>query len=148
VDALQAEFGYPGMKVLQFAFLTSPADPFLPHNYASPDWAVYTGTHDNDTVVGWYEETSTEDERDYALKYLATDASDIAWDLIRLAWASTANTAMTTPQDLLSLGHDARMNTPSTLGPPNWCWRLLPDALTDDIAERLLELTTIYGRMP
>jgi 4-alpha-glucanotransferase len=109
---------------------------------------VYTGTHDNDTVVGWYQETSTEDERDYARKYLGSDASDIAWDLIRMAWASTANTAMTTPQDLLSLGHHARMNTPSTLGPPNWCWRLLPGTLTNDIAKQLLELTAIYGRMP
>ena len=148
VDALQAEFGYPGMKVIQFAFSTGPTDPFLPHNYTSPDWVAYTGTHDNDTAVGWYEETSTEDERDYARKYLGRDASDIAWDLIRLAWASTANTAMTTTQDLLSLGHNARMNTPSTLGPPNWCWRLPLHTLTDDIAQRLLELTAIYGRMP
>jgi 4-alpha-glucanotransferase len=148
VDALQAEFGYPGMKVLQFAFLTGPTDPFLPHNYSSPAWVVYTGTHDNDTVLGWYTNTSTADERDYARKYLGRDASDITWDLIRMAWASTANTAMTTTQDLLSLGHEARMNLPSTLGPPNWCWRLLPGALRDDIARRLLELTAIYGRLP
>jgi 4-alpha-glucanotransferase len=148
VDALQAEFGYPGMKVLQFAFGSGPTDPFLPHSYGSPDWVVYTGTHDNDTVVGWYEATSTEDERDYARKYLATDGSDIAWDLIRLGLASTASTAMTTTQDLLSLGHDSRMNTPSTVGPPNWCWRLLPGTLTDEIAGRLLKLTAIYGRMP
>jgi 4-alpha-glucanotransferase len=147
VDALQAGFGYPGMKVLQFAFSTGPTDPFLPHNYDSPDWVVYTGTHDNDTTLGWYQVTSTEDERDYARKYLATDGSDIAWDLIRLGWASTANTAMTTVQDLLDLGHEARMNTPSTVGPPNWCWRLLPGALTGDIARRLLDLTAIYGRM-
>ncbi len=109
---------------------------------------AYTGTHDNDTAVGWYEATSTEQERDYARKYLGSDGSDIAWDLIRLAWASVANTAMTTTQDLLSLGHEARMNTPSTVGPPNWCWRLLPGALTDEIAERLLALTAIYGRLP
>lgn len=148
VDALQAEFGYPGMKVLQFAFSNGPDDPFLPHNYSSPDWVVYTGTHDNDTTMGWYQVTSTEDERDYARKYLACDASDLAWDLIRLGWASVAHTAMTTVQDLLSLGHDSRMNTPSTMGPPNWCWRLRPGALTDDIAERLRELTAIYGRLP
>ncbi len=147
VDALQAEFGYPGMKVLQFAFSMGPTDPFLPHNYATPDWVAYTGTHDNDTVVGWYEETSTEEERDYARKYLASDGSDIAWDLIRLGWASTANTAMTTPQDLLRLGHEARMNTPSTVGPPNWCWRLLAGLLTEEIAQRLLDVTAIYGRM-
>ncbi|GAB4535397.1 MAG: 4-alpha-glucanotransferase [Anaerolineae bacterium] len=147
VDALQAEFGYPGMKVLQFAFGGGPADPFLPHNYTR-DFVVYTGTHDNDTVVGWYQVTSTEGERDYARKYLASDGSDIAWDLIRLAWSSVANTAMTTAQDLLSLGHEARMNMPSTVGPPNWCWRLVPGALNDGIAKRLLELTAIYGRMP
>ncbi len=147
VDALQAEFGYPGMKVLQFAFSTGPGDAFLPHNYTS-DCVVYTGTHDNDTTVGWYEETSTADERDYARKYLGSDATGIAWDLIRLAWSSVACTAITPVQDLLSLGHDARMNTPSTMGPPNWCWRLVPGALTDHVTERLLELTAIYGRLP
>ena len=145
VDALQTEFGYPGMKVLQFAFGGGPSDPFLPHNFSS-DSVVYTGTHDNDTVVGWYQVTSTEGERDYARKYLARDGLDVAWDLIRLAWASVANTAMTTAQDLLSLGHEARMNLPSTVGPPNWCWRLSPGALTDRVAARLLELTAIYGR--
>jgi 4-alpha-glucanotransferase len=148
VDTLQKAFGYPGMKVLQFAFGAGPVDPFLPHNYATTEWVAYTGTHDNDTVLGWYQESSTEAERDYARKYLGTDGADIAWDLIRLAWASTARTAMTTTQDLLNLGHHARMNTPSTLGPPNWCWRLLPGALTDEIAERLLTLTAIYGRKP
>jgi 4-alpha-glucanotransferase len=148
VDALQAEFGYPGMKVLQFAFSAGPSDPFLPHNYTSPEWIAYTGTHDNDTAVGWYQESSTEAERDYARKYLSRDGSDIAWDLIRLGWASTANTAMTTTQDLLRLGHYSRMNTPSTVGPPNWGWRLLPGALGDDVAQQLLELTAIYGRTP
>jgi 4-alpha-glucanotransferase len=148
VDALQEEFGYPGMKVIQFAFSTGPEDPFLPHNYTTPGWVVYTGTHDNDTVLGWYQATSTAEERDYARKYLGRDGSDIAWDLIRLAWSSVAHTAMTTPQDLLRLGHWARMNTPSTLGPPNWCWRLQPRALTDNLAEQLLALTAIYGRKP
>ncbi len=148
VDALQQEFGYPGMKVIQFAFSTGPGDPFLPHNYDSSDWVVYTGTHDNDTVKGWYQVSSTADERDYALKYLGRDDSDLAWDMIRLAWSSVANTTMTTPQDLLSLGHEARMNTPSTVGPPNWCWRLRAGALTGEIAQRLLELTAIYGRKP
>jgi 4-alpha-glucanotransferase len=147
VDALQAEFGYPGMKVLQFAFSAGPTDPFLPHNFTR-DCMVYTGTHDNDTVVGWYRVTSTRAERDYARKYLGSDGSDIAWDLIRLAWASAAHTAITTVQDLLSLGHEARMNLPGTVGQPNWCWRLTPGALTDEVVARLLELTAIYGRMP
>jgi 4-alpha-glucanotransferase len=148
VDALQEGFGYPGMKVLQFAFGAGPADPFLPHNYDSAHWVVYTGTHDNDTVVGWYNESSTEAERDYARKYMGTNAGDIAWDLIRLGWASVADTAMTTTQDLLGLGHAARMNTPSTVGPPNWCWRLQAGALTDEVAARLLTVTAIYGRLP
>jgi 4-alpha-glucanotransferase len=147
VDALQAEFGYPGMKVLQFAFDGGPADPFLPYNFTR-DCVVYTGTHDNDTTVGWYQVTSTEVERERARRYLNTDGQDIAWDLIRLGWASVANTVITTVQDLLSLGHSARMNTPSTVGPPNWCYRVLPNSLTDKVAARLLELTTIYGRMP
>ncbi len=147
VDALQEEFGYPGMKILQFAFSSGPTDPFLPHNYTR-DAVVYTGTHDNDTTWGWYRVTSTEQERDYARKYLYGDGSDIAWDLMRLGWASVANTAMTTVQDLLELGHEARMNMPSTLGPPNWCWRMRPGALSREITERLLELTAIYGRLP
>jgi 4-alpha-glucanotransferase len=111
---------------------------------------VYTGTHDNDATLGWYQVTSTEAERERARKYLNRDsleASNIAWELIRLGWASVANTAITTVQDLLSLGHDARMNTPSTVGPPNWCWRLSPGALTDEIAAKVLELTSIYGRL-
>jgi len=147
LDALMAEFGYPGMKVLQFAFGSGPEDPFLPHNFTR-DCVVYTGTHDNDTTVGWYQVTSTEAERDYARKYMRCDGSDIAWDMIRLAWASVAHTAITTVQDLLSLGHEARMNMPGTVGPPNWCWRLAPGLLKETLAERLLELTAIYGRLP
>jgi 4-alpha-glucanotransferase len=147
VDALQAEFGYPGMKVLQFAFADGPVDPFLPHN-VRPESVAYTGTHDNDTTVGWYQKTSTEGERDYARKYMASDGKEIAWDLIRLAWASVANTAITTAQDLLSLGHEARMNLPGTVGPPNWRWRMGSGALTEAHAARLLEMTAIYGRTP
>ncbi len=147
LDALQDEFGYPGMKVLQFAFSTGPTDPFLPHNYKR-EGVVYTGTHDNDTTVGWYQSSSTEAERDYARQYLGTSGADIAWDLIRLAWASVSQTAMTTVQDLLRLGHEARMNTPGTSGPPDWCWRLAPGALTPEGAGRLHALTGIYGRLP
>jgi 4-alpha-glucanotransferase len=131
--------------VLQFAFGSDAADAFLPHNMTR-DCVVYTGTHDNDTILGWYQETSTAAERTYALQYLGTDASDITWDLIRLAWASVAHTAITPVQDLLRLGHGSRMNTPSTTGAPNWFWRLVPGALTAEVAGRLKELTTIYGR--
>jgi 4-alpha-glucanotransferase len=146
VDALMAEFGYPGMKVLQFAFGSGPANPFLPHNFTR-DCVVYTGTHDSDTTRSWYL-TISEPEREFVRRYLGTDGSDIAWDLIRLAWASVARTAIVPAQDLLSLGHEARMNTPGTSGPPNWCWRLLPGALNDKVAARLAELTEIYGRAP
>lgn len=147
LDALMAEFGYPGMKVLQFAFDSDAQSPFLPHNYRH-DCVVYPGTHDNDTATGWYQRTSTGAARDYARRYLARDGSDIAWDLIRLAWASVADTAITTAQDLLSLGHECRLNTPGTSGAPNWCWRLPPGALDGGICVRLRELTAIYGRLP
>jgi 4-alpha-glucanotransferase len=146
LDHLMAEFGYPGMKILQFAFASDAHDRFLPHNFTQ-DWVVYTGTHDNDTTVGWYQTTSTEKERAHVRQYLDSDASDIAGDLIRLGWVSVAQTAVTTAQDLLRLGHESRMNTPSTVGPPNWCWRLLPGALTPDLAGWLRELTRIYGRL-
>jgi 4-alpha-glucanotransferase len=146
VDALLAEFGYPGMKVLQFAFSTDTEDPFLPHNFTR-DWVVYTGTHDNDTVVGWFQDSSSQGERDFARKYIGTDGSDIAWDFIRLAWASVAHTAMTNAQDLLNLDQSARMNLPSTMGAPNWGWRLEKDALTPEIANRLRTMTAIYGRL-
>ncbi|MDZ7378917.1 MAG: 4-alpha-glucanotransferase [candidate division KSB1 bacterium] len=144
LDALMHEFGYPGMKVLQFAFGGSPQAEFLPHNYPR-ECVVYTGTHDNDTIVGWWATTS-ERERAFARKYLDTDGLDIAWDLIRAAWASVANTAMTTVQDLLRLGSEARFNFPGTTGPPNWCWRLHAGALNDTLAAQLYALTEIYGR--
>ncbi len=144
LDALQAEFGYPGMKVLHFAFSGKPSDPFLPHNYQR-DCVVYTGTHDNDTTVGWYGR-ATDVEKDYVRRYVGRDASDIAWDFIRLAWSSVANTALTTVQDVLSLDGDARMNMPGTTGAPNWCWRLQDGALSDGLAARLRDLTFVYGR--
>ncbi len=147
VDALQAEFGYPGMKVLQFAFSGGAENPFLPHNH-SHESIVYTGTHDNDTVVGWYQMSATPHERDHVRRYLGRDGADVAWDVIRLAWSSVAHTAITTAQDLLGLDHSARMNTPGTVGAPNWQWRLLPGRLDDAIAARLRALTEIYGRLP
>ena len=147
VDALMAQFNFPSMKVLQFAFLTDGGDPFVPYNYL-PDCIVYPGTHDNDTVVGWWEESSTAEERVLALKYLdKPDGSDIAWDFIRLAWSSVARLAVVTAQDLLSLGSWARMNLPSRAS-GNWQWRYPAGALTADLQLRLLELTAIYGRLP
>lgn len=145
VDALEEQFGYPGMKVLQFAFGGGPSDPFLPHNYA-PGCVAYTGTHDNDTVVGWYEKSSRAEEREYALRYMDSDGGEIAWDFIRLAWSSVANTAITTAQDLLGLGNEARMNLPGTVRSQNWTWRLRQGALTCAMAHKLCEMTETYGR--
>jgi 4-alpha-glucanotransferase len=148
VDTLKSQFSFPGMTILQFAFNGDPKNLYLPHNYLSNNIIVYTGTHDNDTIHGWFKVTSTKKERVYTLKYLKTNDKEIVWDLIRLAWSSIATIAVTTPQDLLKLGHKARMNTPSTLDKSNWSWRLLPDALSDEIAAKLRELTEIYGRSP
>ena len=143
VVALREQFNLPGMKILVFAFDGSAANPFLPHNY-SPHCVVYTGTHDNDTAVGWYSGAS-EESRHFARRYLASDGSEIAWDLIRAAWASVAVFALAPMQDVLSLGNEARMNYPSRLG-GNWSWRMRPDALDDALAARLQELNTLYGR--
>jgi 4-alpha-glucanotransferase len=145
VTALQEEFGYPGMKVLEFAFGSNSSDPFLPHNFSN-DAVVYTSTHDSNTIVGWFRDEASEKVRDTARRYLGRDGSDIALDMIRLAWSSIADTAMTTVQDLLALGTSAKMNSPS-IASGNWQWRMLPGALNESIAMRLKELTTLYARM-
>ena len=148
MDAIMQRFDFPGMKVLQFAFLTDPDDMFLPHNYETPNLMVYPGTHDNDTTVGWWEGSSMPQERAYVLRYVdKPDGSDIAWDFTRLAWASIAKLAVVTAQDLLSLGTWARMNLPGRPG-GNWQWRYLPGALDQRIQERLLEMTIVFGRRP
>jgi 4-alpha-glucanotransferase len=145
LDALLREYGFPGMKIVQFAFGGTAEAAFLPHNYTR-EWVVYTGTHDNDTAVGWWN-SATDSEKHFTRQYLNTDAQDIAWDLIRAAWASVANTALTMTQDILRLGNEARMNLPGTSGPPNWCWRMEQGALNDENAARLMELTQVYGRL-
>jgi len=148
MNAIMHQFDFPGMKVLQFAFLTDPTDEFLPHNWETPDLVVYPGTHDNDTTVGWWETSSTPEERAFVLRYLnKADGSDIAWDFARLAWASIAKLAIVTAQDLLSQGTWARMNLPGRPG-GNWQWRYLPDALDRRIQQRLVEMTALFGRLP
>jgi 4-alpha-glucanotransferase len=144
VHVLRDALGYPGMKVLQFAFSDDPADPFLPHNYTS-NCVVYTGTHDNDTTRGWYLESATDAQRDHVRRYLGRDGADIAWDLIRLAHASIAELSVVPLQDVLDLGSDARMNLPGRME-GNWGWRSLPGALTGALAGRLAEVTELYGR--
>jgi 4-alpha-glucanotransferase len=156
VDALRDEFGFPGMRILQFAFGDDPkAHDYRPHNYPR-DCVVYTGTHDNDTTVGWFQSRAGEgttrtaeqiaDERRFALAYLGTDGSEIHWDLIRAALASVAATAIAPLQDVLGLGTSARMNLPGT-SRGNWRWRCVPEALTPECAGRLRELTAIYDRL-
>lgn len=144
VVALREELGYPGMKVLQFAFDSGPTNPFLPHWY-QPNVVVYTGTHDNDTTVGWFQ-TRVGAERAFALRYLGSDGREITWDLIRLAFLSVADTAIVPVQDVLGLGSEARMNHPGR-AEGNWAWRLLPGQLTDGHCARLRELTETYGRI-
>ncbi len=145
VDALRLRFGFPGMKVIQFAFGAGPSSVYLPHNY-EPNFVVYTGTHDNDTTLGWWRAASDGDTT-HIQRYLGRDGSDICWDLIRLALSSVAATAIAPLQDALVLGSEARMNMP---GNPagNWTWRYLPHQLTAEIAARLRDLTEVYGRLP
>ena len=155
VVRLRDRWDFPGMRVLQFAFLSGSADDWhLPHNYPR-NCVVYTGTHDNNTTIGWFHgddagsttlsNEAREQEKRRALKYLATSGAEVNWDMIRLAWASVANTAIVPLQDVLGLGSEARMNTPGTKS-GNWKWRFTADLLTDDIKARLSELTELYGR--
>ncbi|MFN0275680.1 MAG: 4-alpha-glucanotransferase [Chitinophagales bacterium] len=143
VISLRDDFNLPGMKILQFAFDSSEANDYIPHNYIK-NCVVYTGTHDNETVNGWYENASDPDA-EYLLDYLNSNGKDIAWDLIRCAWASVANTAIVPMQDVLNLGPDARMNLPGTTE-NNWQWRMQPGECTDFLAEKLSALTLLYDR--
>ncbi|MDD4437907.1 MAG: 4-alpha-glucanotransferase [Tissierellia bacterium] len=136
--------GFRGMKVLQFAFDSREGSDYLPHNY-DKNCVVYTGTHDNSTVVGWFSKAKIEDA-DYAKEYFKIGLKEgLNWGFIRGAWSSTADLAITTMQDILGLGDEARMNTPSTVG-GNWTWRMKKTDLTIEIVEKLSNITTIYGR--
>jgi 4-alpha-glucanotransferase len=144
VIELRDQFNLPGMKVLVFAFDSDAENEFLPHNYV-PNCVVYTGTHDNDTVRGWYER-SGESERDFSRRYLARSGENISWDLIRAAWSSVAAFALAPMQDFLGLGNEARMNYPSKAS-GNWTWRMAPDALTVPLRNGIKEINTLYGRI-
>ncbi len=138
--------GYPGMKVLEFAFDPKGDSVYLPHNFSSPNYVCYTGTHDNETAVGWVRSASRE-ELKFCRDYLNVKRNkDIPWGMIRAAWASTADTAIAQMQDFLELDSTARMNIPSTVG-KNWRWRMSPDALTDELAQKIRNLTKLYGRI-
>jgi 4-alpha-glucanotransferase len=161
VIELRERFGFPGMKILQFAFdedalrasfgerastgerRASWRNPFLPHNYTR-HFVAYTGSHDNDTARGWYE-NATPAQRQWALAYLDCAPAVFVWALIRAVLASVADTAIVPLQDILELGSEARMNLPGTVG-TNWKWRYLPDLLTDRVADRLAALVELYER--
>lgn len=145
VEALRDEFEFPGMKILQFAFDSGKDNPYLPFNYRSPNFVVYTGTHDNNTTLGWYEERSHEDNQ-RVWDYLGCSRGEgIHWDLIRLALSTNANSAIFPLQDILGLGSECRMNEPGK-AEGNWGWRYHPDALLDELGDRLRWYTQVYGR--
>jgi 4-alpha-glucanotransferase len=144
VEALRDRFAFPGMKVLQFGFNGDASHAFLPHNYPA-NCAVYTGTHDNDTALGWFD-GATERERGYALAYLGATPQDIHWAMIRAACGSVAQLAVYQMQDVLGLGREHRMNTPGLLN--CWTWRFTWDQVGPEPAQRLARLAAAYGRAP
>lgn len=145
VIELRDTTGFPGMKILQFGFGEGDSRD-LPHNYPV-NCVAYTGTHDNDTVCGWYNVTGSKKEIEKAKRYLnLTYEEGISRGLIRGAWGSPAYLAITTMQDFLGLGNDARMNMPSTLG-GNWVWRASSEAFDDKLAKEIYDLTKLYGRI-
>jgi len=148
VIELRDGLGLPGMKILQFAFGGSGGENgFLPHNY-TPNCVVYTGTHDNNTTVGWWNSgEATEDIRNFLPEYMGRKVEEIQWDLIRLAMASVAHTAVTPLQDVFGFGADTRMNTPGRES-GNWGWRFTGEWLNHPSRERLAYLTRLYGRWP
>ena len=144
VLALKASAGLPGMKVLQFAFGDQADNFYLPHNH-EPNSVVYTGTHDNDTTLGWWK-SAPDHVKDHVRRYLARDGADVVWDFVRTAFASVAHTAIVPMQDVLSLDSDARMNMPGQ-GEGNWGWRVRADAFDPHLAGRLRDLAVLYGRV-
>ena len=146
VEALRDEFEFPGMKILHFAFGGDSTNPYLPFNYV-PNSVVYTGTHDNDTTLGWFEKMPDQ-ERDRLFQYIGCISPEgIHWTMIRLALMSVSNQAIVPLQDVLGYGSDCRMNTPGQ-GDGNWAWRYHADAITDEMRDRLRMLTEMSDRAP
>jgi 4-alpha-glucanotransferase len=149
VRDMMDHFGFPGMRVLQFAFGEDlPTHPYLPHNYV-PNSIAYTGTHDNNTARGWFEHEATPHDKERFFRYLGrkVTAGQVSPEFIRLLMMSVANTVIIPMQDVLGLGQEARMNYPS-IPQGNWEWRLSADQLQPSHAEKLFELTYTYGRIP
>jgi len=147
VKAAMERMGFPGMKVLLFAFGEDNAEhPYLPHNFERRS-VVYTGTHDNNTARGWFDGEANPEERKRFEKYIGRKVASahVHEEMGRLAMMSVAETVIIPMQDVLGLGQDARMNRPATKD-GNWAWRLKPDQLTDAVAENLAGITKIYGR--
>ena len=143
-----ADSGFPGMKVLQFAFDPSAESAYLPHTYPK-NCVVYTGTHDNDTTRGWYHSESKA-TRDFAKEYMNVqrmDEDNLAWDFIRVAMGSVADLCITPMQDFLNLDGEARINMPSTLG-GNWAWRMKKGQCDKETVKKMERMTKIYGRLP
>ncbi|AYD40789.1 4-alpha-glucanotransferase [Clostridium fermenticellae] len=144
VIAFRNAAGYPGMKVLEFAFDTREESIYLPHNYER-NCIVYTGTHDNDTVMGWFKNAEKNDI-EFAKRYLKLDKKEgYNWGFIRGALSSVAKLSIAQIQDYLGLGSEARMNIPSTLG-ENWIWRVKKEYLNENLAEKINNITKLYGR--
>ncbi len=142
VEALRVQFNLPGMRILQFAF-SGPDNRFLPHHYERQTVA-YTGTHDNDTTVGWYQALPG-NEKAFLHKYAPGIGNDVAWGLLRTCWSSVADYAIAPVQDLLSLPTQARMNYPGR-ATENWRWRLTPGQVNQGVLDRLADLTALYSR--
>ena len=136
--------GYPGMKVLQFAFGGGAENPYLPHNYQR-NCIVYTGTHDNDTTSGWYRTLKRREKAEVRKYFHVHRGADINWTMILAAQASVADTVVIPMQDYLGTGSDTRINLPSTLG-DNWKWRMYEEEITAELAGRILDITRTYGR--
>jgi 4-alpha-glucanotransferase len=144
VEKLRDGFDLPGIRVLQFGFGWDPAQTHLPHKFPKRSLAA-TGTHDNDTSLGWYRAIDNDGTRDWVHRYLQADGRDIPWVMIKAVLNSPADTAVIPVQDLLSLGSEARMNRPG-VATGNWSWRMASGALTPDILARLRKLTEESGR--
>lgn len=144
VEALRERFAIPGMLILQFAFDGGPSNPYLPHNHSENN-VIYTGTHDNDTSLSWYESLSPE-QKAYVYDYLGNPKLSMPWALIQSALASVSRLAMLPMQDLLELDGAHRMNTPGTMNASNWRWRFSWDQLDGEKNQHLAHLIRLYGR--
>lgn len=145
VFELRDELRLPGMKIIQFGF-DGPKNKFLPHNFESTNFVVYTGTHDNNTAQGWWDNEGTPAEKSYFQMLMEREIHEPHWEMIRLAYASCAHTAVIPLQDLFGFGTDTRMNMPGRLG-GNWGWRITPEWFNHDQAKgRFIHYTRLYNR--